>query len=109
MALESGPPIPEGTFFLAKMKTAIETKPEPPGPTKEFTIIVNGRERKFTEKKISYIEVVRLAFDPLDPNMIYTVTYKRGDDKKPEGRMVEGDTVTVKEGMIFNVTATRKS
>lgn len=91
------------------MNTVTESKNEPPGHTKEFTIIVNGRERKFPEKKISYLEVVRLVFEPLDPNLIYTVTYKKGDEKKPEGRMVEGDTVTVKEGMIFNVTATRKS
>lgn len=91
------------------MQNQPQTKNEPPGQNKEFTIIVNGRERTITEKKISYLEVVRLAFDPLDPNTVYTVTYKRGEDKKPEGRMVEGDSVTVKEGMIFNVTATRKS
>lgn len=75
----------------------------------EIILIVNGREREYSEKTISYEQVVHLAFNATDPNMVYTVTYKRGDHHKPEGRMVEGDTVTVKEGMIFNVTPTRKS
>jgi Multiubiquitin len=40
---------------------------------------------------------------------MFTVTYRRGEGNKPEGTLVEGETVKVKEGMIFNVTATDKS
>jgi len=78
---------------------------------KEYKIIVNGREKVFSEKKISFDEVVILAFGSVstDPNVVYTITYKRGQGNKPEGTMVKGDEVTVKEGMIFNVTATNKS
>jgi hypothetical protein len=41
--------------------------------------------------------------------IIYTVTYRKGDGHKPEGTLTEGERVKVKDGMIFNVTATDKS
>jgi Multiubiquitin len=75
----------------------------------KLTIIVNGREKIVKKTQLSYLEVVRLAFDPIDENTIYTVTYKKGPDENPEGSMVDGDIVTVACGMIFNVTPTRKS
>lgn len=77
---------------------------------KTVTIFVNGRERTVTKEDISYDEVVHLAFDPVPsgPNIVITVTYRRGHGNKPEGTMVPGDKVKVKEGMIFNVTATDK-
>jgi hypothetical protein len=74
-----------------------------------LTIIVNGREITTKKKHLSYLDVVRLAFDPIDEDTIYTVTYKKGPDQNPHGSMVDGDIVTVKSGMIFNVTPTRKS
>lgn len=76
-----------------------------------IAIIVNGREKNWSEKTISFEQVVVLAFETYvdNGNTIYTVTYKRGIDKKSEGTMVKGDTVHVKNKMIFNVTATDKS
>lgn len=74
-----------------------------------FTVIVNGREKAVNQPQLTYLEVVRLAFEAIDPEAIYTVTYTKGPDQKPKGSMVEGDVVTVKCGMIFNVTKTRKS
>ena len=76
-----------------------------------FTIIVNGREKIVTQHELSYLDVVRLAFDNpvFNENIVYTVTFKRGHDNKPEGTMVEGDSVKVNPGMIFNVTRTDKS
>lgn len=78
---------------------------------KQFTIIVNGRQRLVTSKNLTFAEVVQLAFDDAIFNemTIYTITFKRGDGEKPEGTLVEGDTVKIKEGMIFNVTRTDKS
>jgi len=81
---------------------------EGPHPT-ETKIIVNGREKTVPGKKLTYTQAVRLAYDPVDPETIYTVTYKKGPPANPQGSMVEGDTVKLECGMIFNVTATRKS
>jgi hypothetical protein len=79
--------------------------------TKSFTIIVNGREKIVTSRELSFSEIVALAFDnpPSEPNTIFTVTYRRGEGNKPEGSLVQGETVKIKDGMIFNVTATDKS
>lgn len=77
---------------------------------KEFKIIVNTREKTWSEKKISYEQVVTLAFGSYstDENVVYTVTYTKGEGKH-EGSMVKGQGVPVKDGMIFNVTQTNKS
>jgi hypothetical protein len=78
------------------------------GGHKEVTIIVNGLEKEVAKEDISFTEVVALANLPSNPNTIFTVTYRRGEGNK-EGTLVEGETVKVKEGMIFNVSATDKS
>ena len=78
---------------------------------KQFTIIVNTREKTWAEKKISYEEVITLAFGSYTDNelIVYSVTYKKGKEKKHEGSLVKGESVPVKNGMIFNVTLTDKS
>ena len=76
---------------------------------KEYNIIVNGSTKVWKEKEITFNQVVDLALGKIDPNSRYTITYKRGHGNKPEGTMVPGDSVKVKEGMIFNVTSTNKS
>ncbi len=77
----------------------------------KIVIIVNGREKSWSDKEISFQQVIVLAFNSYEENQnrVFTVTYKRGHGNKPEGTMVKGDTVKVKEKMIFNVTATDKS
>jgi len=75
----------------------------------KFKIIVNGRQFEVTEERISFEGVVRLANLVSGPNIVYTVTYDRGHGHKPQGTLVAGESVRVKEGMIFNVTATDKS
>jgi len=79
--------------------------------TKQSTIIVNGREKVVTDKELSFDAVVDLAFEnpQRGENIVFTITYRKGDDKKPEGTLVEGKTVKIKNGMIFNVTRTDKS
>lgn len=78
---------------------------------KEITIIVNGRQKTLVKKQVSFAEVVALAFDtpPTGSNIMFTITYRKGPDKKHEGTLLEGESVQVKEGMIFNVTTTDKS
>ena len=77
----------------------------------EVIIIVNAREKTWTKKTISYEEVVILAFGAIspDPNVVYTVTYSRGHESKPNGSLAIGQSVKVKKGMKFNVTPTNKS
>ena len=78
---------------------------------KSITIIVNARRRDVTQKELSFQEIVRLAFEnpPTGENVVFTVTYKKGEGKKPEGSLIEGETIKVKDGMIFNVTSTTRS
>lgn len=93
------------------MNNTQENKHEEQGHNKDFTIIVNGRQKVVTAKEMSFTEIVALAFDnpPTGPNVVFTVTYRRGEGNKPEGSLVEGENVKIKDGMIFNVTATDKS
>ncbi|MFA5393817.1 MAG: multiubiquitin domain-containing protein [Candidatus Ratteibacteria bacterium] len=81
------------------------------GEHKEVTIIVNTREKIWDKKEISYEEVVVLAFGSYsdDENIVYTVTFSKGESPHHEGSLVKGDSVKVKKGMIFNVTQTNKS
>ena len=78
---------------------------------KQSTIIVNTEDKIVTSKELSFDEVVLLAFPnpPTGPNVGFTITYRRGHGEKPDGTLVEGGTVKVKDGMIFNVTPTDKS
>ncbi len=80
-------------------------------PQKATTVVVNGREKKVHTKELTFEQVVALAFDtpPTGENVAITVTYRRGHGNKPEGSLTPGNSVKVKEGMIFNVTATDKS
>lgn len=77
--------------------------------SKDIKIIVNGREKVVAVKIISYADLVVLAFGSMDPETIYTVTFKHGPPSNAEGSMVAGDVVKLQCGMIFNVTPTRKS
>lgn len=97
-----------------------ETRPEresamsnenKPNHDKTITIVVNGRPKQVEDKRLSYEAVVNLAYDgnpPQGANVVITVTYSRGDHP-PQGTLAPGQEVKVKEGMIFNVTATDKS
>jgi hypothetical protein len=77
----------------------------------ETGIIVNGQEKTVTEKQISFDGVVALAFNPVPegPYILITVAYRRGHGEKPQGTLTKGESVKVKNGMIFDVTATDRS
>lgn len=81
------------------------------GHEKSIEIIINGRQKMITDKELTFDQIVFLAFDnpPNGDNVIFTVTYRRGEGHKPEGTLVKGETVKIKDGMIFNVTATSRS
>jgi hypothetical protein len=81
------------------------------GPPKVYKIIVNGRQKEVTTRTLTFDQVVALRPNPVPvgPNVQFTVTYRKGPRKNPEGSMTEGETVRIKEGMIFDVTETNKS
>ena len=80
-------------------------------PDKSVTIIVNTLPKTWNEKEISYKQVVILAFGSYneDPKINYTVEFFRGEKEKHEGSLTKGESVKVKEGMVFNVTSTDQS
>ena len=77
----------------------------------ELKIIINGRPLKVETGELTFLELVKLAFPntTVCQNIAYTITYTRGCKDKPEGSMVQGDSVCLKNGEVFNVTATSKS
>jgi len=81
------------------------------GPVKEFIIIVNGRKKEVSTKILSFDQIVALAFNPVPTGseVKFTITYRKGPHKNPEGTLTEGGTIKIKEGMIFDVTQTNKS
>ncbi len=78
---------------------------------KPRTIIVNGQQKVVTADELSFDQIIDLAFDPSQrgPQIEFTVDFRKGEDKKPKGSLVQGQTVKIKDGMIFNVTRTDKS
>lgn len=76
----------------------------------KITIIVNTRNKDWFENKITFEEVIILAFDSYnpDPRISYTVLYSKDSEHKMKD-LVKGQEVPVKEGMIFNVSKTDKS
>lgn len=78
---------------------------------REYHIFVNTRPKQVVTPTLNFWEIVKLAFPQAESNATtyYTVTYKRGPKSNPEGSMVAGETVHLKDGMLFNVTPTDKS
>lgn len=76
-----------------------------------ITIKVNSRNREVDHRVLTYWEVVKLAYPEAVPSdqIIYSIDYASGPHQNPSGSLVEGYSVTVKEGMKFYVTPTDKS
>ncbi len=74
-------------------------------------ILVNSTEFQVEKERISYDEVVTLAFPdyPQHPERTYSVTYTRGHGNKPEGILTPKSDVQVKDGMEFKVKHTGQS
>ncbi|MCC6579753.1 MAG: multiubiquitin domain-containing protein [Phycisphaeraceae bacterium] len=74
-------------------------------------IFVNTREKFVHSRTLSYMEVVRLAYPdgPIGELHVYTVTYSNGPHQNPEGALVSGSSVHIKNGMSFLVVYTDKS
>jgi hypothetical protein len=77
---------------------------------RDTEVILNGRQVTVDTPELTFGQVVELSGLPTGPTIVFTITYRKGEDKKPKGSMVEGgEAVKVKDGMIFNVTFTDRS
>lgn len=77
---------------------------------RQFNIIVNAKPKHWNDKTINYSQVVDLAFPPPHTvTEIFTVQYSRGPKGNPQGTLVDGQSVEVKSGMVFDVSRTDKS
>jgi hypothetical protein len=74
---------------------------------KRYTIVVNGTQEVWTDHRISYQQVVQLAFPGSPPEELYTVTYASPHGR--DGMLAPGQETEVREGMIFNVVKTNRS
>ncbi len=81
-----------------------------PEKDKIYEIIVNAKKVQVDHKRVSFEEIVIIAFGSYTPSetVIYTVTFSKGEHGH-EGSLVAGKTVNVKDGMVFNVKQTNKS
>lgn len=85
-------------------------KAKPEKGKKPVTIIVNAQQKTVAKEQLFFDDVVDLAYPggPRGATLVYTVAYRRARGNK-SGTLVEGESVPVKEGMIFDVTQTDKS
>lgn len=78
------------------------------GPN-QFNIIINAKKHTVVDPVLTYADIVRLSGVATGDNIEVTITYKNAESPKRDGSVVAGGTVTVKNGTIFNVSATNKS
>jgi hypothetical protein len=71
-------------------------------------ISVNGRWCDIFKHKISYDELVKIAYPLGKPGYDPTITYSKGPSSKTQGILAGGE-IQVVDGMIFNVTDTSEA
>lgn len=74
-------------------------------------IVVNARQETVYQHRLSYEQVVKLAYPTPPSNEVigYNVSFYRGHEHKPEGHLTAGQTVRICNGMVFNVTPINRS
>jgi len=74
-----------------------------------FEVFINAESFEVKEKELTFRQLCLLAFPDgqFGDNVAWTVTYS--DPHGPEGSMVDGDSIKVKKGMVFNVGRSDKS
>lgn len=72
----------------------------------EFHIIVNGRPKTAPGPTVTFEQVVALAFNPVPPKALFTVTWSHGNKG---GSLTAGRSISVENGTKFDVTETGQS
>lgn len=91
------------------MNTSMTNPPseDVPGQHKSAEIFVNTIPHAVTQKRISYEEVVRLAFPQGPFDVTYSVDYANEHGK--DGTLSKGQDTKVHNGMHFNVIKSNRS
>ena len=78
---------------------------------KAVTLVINGEPHEVVETRISFEEVVKLAYPVPPPGQCieFTVTYRNGPPANPKGTLTAGHSLRIKYKMIFDVTPTDRS
>ncbi|MCG3138760.1 MAG: hypothetical protein HJJLKODD_02628 [Phycisphaerae bacterium] len=75
-----------------------------------YEIIVNARPKTVTGSRVTFEQIVKLAFPgPHGPNIVFSMTYRNAASTPHTGELGAGGVVQVKNGTTFNVTRTDKS
>lgn len=76
-----------------------------------FTIAVNTEQKEIAKRRLSFDDLIRLEFGvpPEGPNIKITVDYSNGPAVNPKGSLRHGQSVRVRNGMEFDVSATDRS
>ncbi|MCM0673578.1 multiubiquitin domain-containing protein [Micromonospora phytophila] len=85
--------------------------PPPREKDKHYAIVVNAQPFTVATHEVTFAQIVKLAFGAQgdDPDKTFTITYRKSDNAHHDGTLVEGGTVKVKNGTVFNVTSTTRS
>jgi hypothetical protein len=88
-----------------------ETQVDEATRVKGYEIVVNGTPDTVQEQRVTFEQVVKIAFPAAsDPNVTYSVTYRKAHQDRSGGTLVAGGSVEVKKkGTSFNVVATTRS
>lgn len=78
--------------------------------SKDITIVVNATPKTVPKEDFTFDEIVKLAYEspPFGENTLFSITYRKGHGEK-DTILDPGGSVKVKDGMIFDVTATDRS
>jgi hypothetical protein len=90
---------------------AVEHFSTGPKPVRPYEITVNSRPEIVPGPRVTFEQIVQLAFPgPHGPNIVFAMTYRHAESKPHAGELGPGGVVEVKhKGTIFNVTKTDKS
>ncbi len=100
---------PEETFDLSK--PGVERFLVGRRPPADIEIVVNARPYTVVGTKVTFEQIVQLAFPGSAPaaNVVFTMTYRRAASEPHAGSLTVGGSVNVKKGSVFNVTRTVQS
>jgi hypothetical protein len=74
---------------------------------KSYEIVVNGTQEVWTDHKITYEQVVQLAYPGSSADLLFTVSY--ANPHGHDGTLAPGQETNVKDGLSINVIKTNRS